>query len=232
LGGPVAGIIAQLASGDAEHARAARRAQAIADIVMGLTDDPDIRVGAALYPLMEAHLVEPEKAAAQFGAAPARIAGELLRFGSLGAVGTRPGSQLSANQAEALRKMLLAIVTDPRLVLIKLAAQLDLLRENKDAPPSERERIAKETREIYAPLANRLGVWQLKWELEDLSFRYLDPENYKRVAGWLAAKRVDRERYIEEVIATVTRELAKANVTAEVAGRPNHIFSIWRKMQR
>jgi GTP pyrophosphokinase len=232
LGGPVAGIIAQLADGDAEQARAARRAQAIADIVMGLTDDPDIRIGAALYPLMEAHLVEPEKAAVQFGAAPARIAGELLRFGSLGAVGTRPGSQLSANQAEALRKMLLAIVTDPRLVLIKLAAQLDLLRENKDAPQPERERIAKETREIYAPLANRLGVWQLKWELEDLSFRYLDPENYKRVAGWLAAKRVDRERYIEEVIATVTRELAKANVTAEIAGRPKHIFSIWRKMQR
>ena len=92
--------------------------------------------------------------------------------------------------------------------------------------------IARETREIYAPLANRLGVWQLKWELEDLSFRYLDPDNYKRVAGWLAAKRVDRERYIEEVIAQITRELARVDIEAEVAGRPKHIYSIWRKMQR
>src|SRR4029079_16471386 len=116
-------------------------------------------------------------------------------LGSLGMPARADGS-LSANQAEALRKMLLAIVTDPRLVLIKLASQLALLRESKDAPVAERERIARETRDIYAPLANRLGVWQVKWELEDLSFRYLDPENYKRVAGWLAAKRVDRERYI------------------------------------
>src|SRR5690606_28006724 len=118
-------------------------------------------------------------------------------------------AQLTAQQAEALRKMLLAIVTDPRLVLIKLAAQLHTLRESKDAPQAERERIARETREVYAPLANRLGVWQLKWELEDLSFRYLQPEQYRRIAGWLAAKRVDRERYIREVIELLERELAK-----------------------
>jgi GTP pyrophosphokinase len=128
--------------------------------------------------------------------------------------------------------MLLAIVTDPRLVLVKLAAQLQQLRDSKDAPPAERERLAYETREVYAPLANRLGVWQLKWELEDLSFRYLDPENYKRVAGWLAAKRADRERYIGEVIEQLRQELAKANIEAEIAGRPKHIYSIWRKMQR
>ncbi|MGG6499188.1 UNVERIFIED_CONTAM: GTP pyrophosphokinase, partial [Bacteroidetes bacterium 56_B9] len=77
----------------------------------------------------------------------------------------------------------------------------------------------------YAPLANRLGVWQLKWELEDLSFRFLDPENYKRVAGWLAAKRVDRERYIEEVKAQLQAELAKAHIKADIAGRPKHIYS-------
>src|SRR5690606_13470820 len=139
---------------------------------------------------------------------------------------------LSGQQAEALRKMLLAIVTDPRLVLIRLAVQLHMLRECKDAPPEQRERIAYETREIYASLANRLGVWQLKWELEDLSFRYLDPANYKRIAGWLAARRADRERYIEQVIALTREELRKAGVATEVAGRPKHIYSIWRKMQR
>jgi GTP pyrophosphokinase len=226
-------FLAQLATGSQSEQSAMQRARAITQIVSELTDDDDIRQGATLYPLMEARLIGQDTATARFGGAPTRIASELLRFGSIGALGARSDkSPLSAHQAEALRKMLLAIVTDPRLVLIKLAAQLHLLRENKDAPQPDRERIARETREIYAPLANRLGVWQLKWELEDLSFRYLDPENYKRVAGWLAAKRVDRERYIDDVIELITRELAKANVTAEVAGRPKHLFSIWRKMQR
>jgi len=225
--------LAQLAHGDEVQRKAVERSQAIVNIVAALTEDDDIRRGAALYPLLEAGCIDQETAEARFGVSPARIASELLRFGSVGALGARAdGSQLSAHQAEALRKMLLAIVTDPRLVLIKLAAQLHLLREIKDAPPAERERLARETREIYAPLANRLGVWQLKWELEDLSFRYLDPESYKRVAGWLASKRVDRERYIASVIEQITRELAKANITADVAGRPKHIFSIWRKMQR
>jgi GTP pyrophosphokinase len=180
--------------------------------------------------------VTPEQANATTGPTAARIATELLRLGSLNIAppvrGSTPTSSISGNQAEALRKMLLAIVTDPRLVLIKLAAQLQQLRDSKDAPVPERERLAYETREIYAPLANRLGVWQLKWELEDLSFRYLDPENYKRVAGWLAAKRVDRERYIGEVIELLRGELAKAHIQADIAGRPKHIYSIWRKMQR
>src|SRR4029453_7309442 len=133
---------------------------------------------------------------------------------------------------EGLRKMLLAIVTDPRLVLIKLAAQLHKLRESKDAPEAERQRLAYETRQVYAPLANRLGVWQIKWQLEDWSFRYLEPDNYKRVAGWLAAKRGDRERYIEDVIALLRAELDKAQIHADIAGRPKHIYSIWRKSQR
>ncbi|MBB6092227.1 GTP pyrophosphokinase [Povalibacter uvarum] len=212
---------------------AVRRAQAIADVVAGFTDDQDMRNGAALLPLLETGLIAEERAPAVFGDTAARIATELVRIGSLGLSGPRQAdSALTANQAEALRKMLLAIVTDPRLVLIKLAAQLTLLRESKDAPVAERERIARETRDIYAPLANRLGVWQIKWELEDLSFRYLDPANYKLVAGWLAAKRADRERYIEEVISQLRTELARVHIKGEVAGRPKHIFSIWRKMQR
>lgn len=215
------------------------RAQAIVDILVGLTDDDDILGGALLLPLLEAEAITPEQAIATVSAPANRIATELQRLGSLNisiptsAAGARTAATLSSNQAEGLRKMLLAIVTDPRLVLVKLAAQLQQLRDSKDAPAAERERLAYETREVYAPLANRLGVWQLKWELEDLSFRYLDPESYKTIAGWLASKRIDRERYIGEVIDVLRRELDQAHVpNAEIAGRPKHIYSIWRKMHR
>jgi GTP pyrophosphokinase len=212
---------------------AVERAESITAIVAGLTEDEEILAGAMLFPLLETGAISAERAQQLGGTNAARIASELQRLGTLHlASPSKSASALSANQAEALRKMLLAIVTDPRLVLIKLAAQLHRLRECKDEPEEVRKQIAFETREIYAPLANRLGVWQLKWELEDLSFRFLDPESYKRVAGWLAAKRGDRERYIEEVIRILQVELAKVEIAAEVAGRPKHIYSIWRKMQR
>jgi GTP pyrophosphokinase len=231
--------VAAVAGDQAQAAAALARAQSIVDILVSLTDDDDILGGALLLPLLEAHVITPERATATLSASANRIASELQRLGSLNismpassTVGGRNTPALSGNQAEGLRKMLLAIVTDPRLVLVKLAAQLQLLRDSKDAPAHERERLAYETREVYAPLANRLGVWQLKWELEDLSFRYLDPENYKQVAGWLAAKRTDRERYIGEVIGILRQELSAADIDAEIAGRPKHIYSIWRKMHR
>jgi GTP pyrophosphokinase len=224
--------IAQLEAA-ASDANAVARGRAVVEIVGGLTDDVEILTGAMLFVLLEAGALTPARAEAVAGAPALKIANELLRLGALNlSASSGRLSALSGNQAEALRKMLLAIVTDPRLVLIKLAAQLQLLRASKDAPQAERERLAIETRDVYAPLANRLGVWQLKWELEDMSFRYLDPENYKRIAGWLAAKRVDRERYIEDVLRHIREELAKADVAADVAGRPKHIYSIWRKMQR
>ncbi|HEU4602982.1 MAG TPA: bifunctional (p)ppGpp synthetase/guanosine-3',5'-bis(diphosphate) 3'-pyrophosphohydrolase [Steroidobacteraceae bacterium] len=211
----------------------AARARAIALIVADLTDDEEMLDGTLLYSLIDSGALAAEKALSNKESNSVRIASELMRLGTFTlATPTRTPGGLSPNQAEALRKMLLAIVTDPRLVLIKLAVELHRLRESKDAPPAEREQIAYEVREIYAPLANRLGVWQVKWELEDLSFRFLEPENYKRVAGWLAAKRVDRERYIEDVKAQLQAELAKANIKADVAGRPKHIYSIWKKMQR
>ncbi len=213
--------------------RAVANGRAIVEIVAQLTGDEDIRMGAMLFALLEAGALPSDKAEELAGPAAARIGTELLRLGSLNiavpASGTAP---VSGNQSEGLRKMLLAIVTDPRLVLIKLACQLHKLRESRRAPEAERQRLAYETRQVYAPLANRLGVWQLKWQLEDWSFRYLEPENYKRVADWLAAKRGDRERYIQDVIAVLHAELAKAQIEADIAGRPKHIYSIWRKSQR
>ena len=128
--------------------------------------------------------------------------------------------------------MLLAVVSDVRLVLVRIAEQLYRLRQAKQAPQETREALALETREIYAALANRLGVWQLKWELEDLAFRYLEPETYLRIARTLKEKRNEREEFLEGVQATLRAELEKQGIVAAVSGRPKHIYSIWRKMQR
>ncbi len=135
-------------------------------------------------------------------------------------------------RAEGLRRLLLALVKDLRAILILLARQLVRMRHAGDLPESERVALAQLAADIHAPLANRLGIWQLKWELEDLAFRYLHPDTYKRIARLLDEKRVSRERYIEKVKARIRQALADAGIHAEVAGRPKHIFSIWKKMQR
>ncbi len=144
----------------------------------------------------------------------------------------RPGEALAVRQSEALRKMLLAVVSDVRLVLLRIAQQLYRLRSAKQAPTDRRRALAMETREIYASLANRLGVWQLKWELEDLAFRYLDPNTYLEIARTLKETRSEREAFIESVKKTLKAELGKHGIRAEISGRPKHIYSIWRKMQR
>ena len=134
-------------------------------------------------------------------------------------------------QNEILRKMVLGMVEDVRVVLIRLASRTQTLRWfAKNASP-ERTDYARETLDLYSPLANRLGVWQLKWELEDLSFRYLEPELYKRIAQMLDEKRVERQLYIANAIATLKRELEAVGVKGEITGRPKHIYSIWNKMR-
>ncbi|MCH8503114.1 MAG: GTP diphosphokinase [Ectothiorhodospiraceae bacterium] len=135
-------------------------------------------------------------------------------------------------QTEALRKMLLAMAQDIRVVFVKLAERLHDLRTLKSLPEEKQRLIARETSDIYAPLANRLGIWHVKWEMEDLCFRYLEADTYKRVARLLREKRQDRERYIREVIEQLTQALARAGIEAEIFGRPKHIYSIWKKMQR
>src|SRR6185503_2270588 len=127
---------------------------------------------------------------------------------SKGATGAKSDDR--ASQLESLRKMFLAMAQDVRVVLIKLADQVQWLRELAPRQPDAREDIARETLELFSPLANRLGVWQLKWELEDLAFRCQDPETYKRIARELDEKRVDREHFIGEVIQVLRTELARA----------------------
>jgi len=179
-----------------------------------------------------------ERLAPVAGLAAADTAVALLKLGDLGLPRNwSPAQGLDTRQAETLRKMLLAVVSDPRLILARLAEHLVALRHVKDLPAdasglAERERRAVEARVVFAPLASRLGVWQLKWELEDLAFRYLEPEEYRRIASALNERRADRERYIEELCERLRAELQGAGVQADVYGRPKHMYSIHRKMQR
>ncbi|WMN59340.1 GTP diphosphokinase [Pseudoalteromonas xiamenensis] len=135
-----------------------------------------------------------------------------------------------AVQVDNIRRMLLAMVEDVRAVVIKLAEQICYLRAVKNAQEEERVIAAKATANIFAPLANRLGIGQLKWELEDLSFRYLHPEKYKSIAKQLADKRLDREAYMENMVNLVSEKLKDAGIEAQVYGRPKHIYSIYKKM--
>ncbi|MEN5118387.1 bifunctional (p)ppGpp synthetase/guanosine-3',5'-bis(diphosphate) 3'-pyrophosphohydrolase [Luteimonas sp. TWI662] len=139
---------------------------------------------------------------------------------------------VGSGNPEGLRRLLLALVRDLRVVLVLLARQLAQMRAAVRADEPTRRALALLTSDIHAPLANRLGIWQLKWELEDLAFRYLQPETYRRIAGLLDDKRAGRERYIEQVRTQLGDALAAQDVRADVAGRPKHIYSIWRKMQK
>ena len=142
------------------------------------------------------------------------------------------GERGARSSAEGLRRLLLAIVRDLRVVLILLSRQLAGMRAAAALDEPERRRLAQLSADIHAPLANRLGIWQLKWELEDLAFRYLQPDTYRRIAKLLDEKRGDRERFIETAKSRLRAALADAGIAADVAGRPKHIYSIWKKMQR
>jgi GTP pyrophosphokinase len=204
-----------------------------AELMGGLTESGELAHALLVRPVLARAALTPEQAGAIVGQGATEIAAALLRLGSLGLPRDwSPAQGLDARQAETLRKMLLAVVSDPRLVLARLAEELVALRHARELPPVERERRALEARAIYAPLANRLGVWQLKWELEDLAFRYLEPPEYRRVASALNERRADREQYIASLCHELQARLQEVGVAAQVYGRPKHIYSIYRKMQR
>ena len=207
--------------------------RAIADIVEGLGLSPAVIAAVHVYPLLRDDLLGSAKLEASNIGELAGIAHGLVQLGRFRLPPDwQPGEALAVQQSEALRKMLLAVVSDVRLVLVRIAEQLYRLRLAKKAPMDEQQALAIETREIYAALANRLGVWRLKWELEDLAFRYLEPVTYKQIAQSLNEKRTERESFIATVKSQLLVELAKAGLDADISGRPKHIYSIWRKMQR
>jgi GTP pyrophosphokinase len=205
----------------------------IAAIVETLGLSGELLAAALVYPLYRDEIVDTNTLENSQLQSISKIVIDLLQLGRFSLPADwQPGEALGGRQSEALRKMLLAVVSDVRLVLVRIAEQLCRLRHAKSATPEVQRALAIETREIYAALANRLGVWQLKWELEDLAFRYLDPETYKAIASALNEKRAEREQFIDDVKATLQAELQRQGIKAEVSGRPKHIFSIYRKMQR
>src|ERR1700692_4519336 len=229
---------ARLTSGEllAEHAAGTAR------IMQTLNVDPAAGAAAALFAIAP-HIDDPERVISErFGTEVQGLVADVRKLGRLGSVSSRvtqaklPETGRDAQaarraQVEALRKMLLAFAQDIRVVLIRLASRLQSLRyyaANKIDPSPD---VPRETLEIYAPLANRLGIWQLKWELEHLAFRFEEPPTYKRIAKLLDEKRVEREAYVTEAIARLQKELATAHIQAEVSGRPKHIYSIWKKMR-
>ena len=209
-------------------------AREIAQIVLDLAGELPLAAGALLHacqPQADA-LPDPAAIRAVAGSEAVRRCAELKRLGEFSLDESWAQQQsLDAGQAETLRKMLLAVVGDPRLVVARLAQQLTQARHARDLDPAQARRVALETRDLYAPLANRLGMGSLKWELEDLAFRELQPEDYRRIAGALNEKRLDREAYIERACQQLSDELLRAGIKATVHGRPKHLYSIYRKMQ-
>lgn len=213
--------------------QAVQDGEAIAAIVASLGLPHDVVAAVHLYPLMRDGFLDDDSLNNSKLSSLSQVVQGLVRLGRFSLPPDwQPGEALAVQQSEALRKMLLAVVSDVRLVLVRIAEQLHRMRAAKSASAAEKRALSTETREIYAALANRLGVWQLKWELEDLAFRYMEPDTYTEIASALKEKREEREAFIETVKGILRRELHAAGVGAEVTGRPKHIFSIWRKMQR
>ncbi len=212
-------------------------------IITGLRLDGDSRVAALLFaiPAHQEHGVE--KIGERFGKSVAHLVNGISRLNRLRPIARgfvaanieagEVNPQEMKAQIEVLRKMLLAMVEDIRVVLLRLASRTQTLRYYASHPDELRVQVARETLELYSPLANRLGVWELKWELEDLSFRFMHPDTYKQVARLLDEKRTEREQFIADAITRLREELRAVGIEkAEIYGRPKHIFSIWNKMRK
>jgi len=194
-----------------------------------LSADEGVIVAALLFDLpgLRAHLAE-----LPLGQAAVAVAGLLDGQEAADQVWALHAGRDAGRNSEGLRRLLLSIIHDLRVVPILLSRQLACMRAADKLPDEERRALAQLTRDIHAPLANRLGIWQLKWELEDLAFRFLDPETYRHIAREVDETRVARERYVEAVKKKLSAALAEQGIRGEVSGRPKHIYSIWRKMQK
>lgn len=209
--------------------------EALAGLLADLELQLEIRQAGALLPAIQAGAIDIDQLTEK---QPALAAIRDLIAGATTL--PRPGDPLllegahpdQAAQVENIRKMLLAMVADIRTIIIRLAQELLYLRSLKTASQARQREAAQLTLQVYAPLANRLGIWQLKWEMEDLAFRYAEPETYRHIASALAEKRVEREQFIDKVLTKLRQLLTENGIKAQVKGRPKHIYSIWKKMQR
>ena len=200
--------------------------------------DANALAAALLHDVVEDCGIRSEELEEKFGSEVAKLVDGVTKLTQTELISEGPeqGSSPDANsdfaQAATLRKMLMAMAEDIRVVLIKLADRLHNMRTLKALPLHRRLAIAKETLEIYAPLAHRLGIWEIKWRLEDLAFQYLNPRAYREISKLLSSKRKEREEYIELVLGLLKAELEQAGIEAEVTGRPKHIYSIHKKIEK
>ncbi|MES9955238.1 MAG: bifunctional (p)ppGpp synthetase/guanosine-3',5'-bis(diphosphate) 3'-pyrophosphohydrolase [Candidatus Thiodiazotropha sp. 6PLUC2] len=209
-----------------------RHALSVAEILGHLHMDRETVASAMLLGALKDPDITEEKLQRELGVNAARMVDDLGRIGALTDLSTEVAVEDEEQHAENLRRLLLGIAEDVRVVLVVVAEQLHLMRTARSLEPEMSRRLAKETQDIYAPLANRLGIWQIKWELEDLSLRFLHPQEYKRIASLLDGRRADREQFIQEVMDLLREKFLAVGVDAEITGRPKHIYSIYRKMQR
>jgi GTP pyrophosphokinase len=207
----------------------------MAQILADLQLDQDSVIAAILYRAVREGRMSLAQVKLAFGEQVCHLIEGVLRMAAISAV-QNPSEEAVLGQREAqvdnLRKMLVSMIDDVRVALIKLAERTSAIRAVKDAPEHKRMKVAKEVFNIYAPLAHRLGIGHLKWELEDLSFRYLEPLSYQKIASLLDEKRLARQEYITDVVQTLTDKLEEAGIHCDVNGRAKHIYSIWRKMRR
>jgi GTP pyrophosphokinase len=210
---------------------ALRRAELVAtlDLIRDLGVGTEAMAGAVLHALIECGVAADD---AELAAFPPDVRNLVEGQQAAERVWSLYAARGTSGGTEGLRRLLLAIIRDLRVVFILLARQLVRMRNAASLPDDERRSLAQLTADIHAPLANRLGIWQLKWELEDLAFRNLQPDVYRRIASLLDERRGDRESWIAEAKTALEAALAKAGIKADIAGRPKHIYSIWRKMQK
>ena len=207
-------------------------AQQVAGVLLDIDADDESLAAALVVTALPKNEIEQDMIVEAFGAEVMSLVHGVQRAGRIESLAAVPaGSKASAPGIESLRKMLLAMADDVRVVLIKLAERVILMRAITKADDKIRKAAGLQTRDLFAPLANRLGVFQIKWELEDYAFRFLEPDLYKRIAGYLDGKRGERETYVHGVVEELRAEIRKLGVKAEIAGRPKHLWSIHRKMQ-
>ena len=207
------------------------KAQSITDILWQLGFDNETLAAALIYPLLQAEMITLDDVTTHYGEAVRRLLRDTLSMQSLNRI--KQTGTAKSTQIENRRKLLLAMVTDVRSVILILAERLYELRNYRDAEKNAQTNFATETLHLYAPLANRLGVWSIKWEMEDWCLRYLEAQEYADIAKSLSTRRADREMYIENFLALLKSELDKVPITHyEITGRAKHIYSIYKKMQR
>jgi len=208
----------------------------MAEILTELSLDTAAIQSAILYRAVREGRISLDKVRREFGSEVARLIDNVLRMAVISTLRNVQGrsvfGHVAGQQAHKTREMLVSIIDDIRVPLIKIAERTCAIRALKNASSDKQIRVAREVVDVYAPLAHRLGLGNLKWELEDLAFRYLQPRDYAAIASLLAEKRRDRQAYIAETIGQVEEQLKTLNIQGEVSGRPKHIYSIWLKMQR